>query len=208
MPRIRPTVDPVERLQRVGALAGSQELHRQPGDRADRERGATTGVAVDLGEDEARHRDGGVECLGHGHRLLPDHGVHDEQRLDRLDGRRDAVDLVHQDLVHLEPAGRVEDHHVAAGPPGVRDAAARDVQDGRTGRRGVDRDVEAPAERHQLVHGCGPVRVGGDEQWLTALLRDVPRELRGGCRLARTLETDERHDRRAAVEPETRGRRR
>ena len=44
----------VEGLQGVGLLAGPEELDREPGDRADGQRGAAAGVAVDLREDQAR----------------------------------------------------------------------------------------------------------------------------------------------------------
>ena len=43
----------VEGLQSIGALTGADELDRQAGDGADRERRATAGVAVELGQDEA-----------------------------------------------------------------------------------------------------------------------------------------------------------
>ena len=44
----------VEHLEGVGLLAGAQELDRDAGHGADRERRAAAGVAVDLGQDEAR----------------------------------------------------------------------------------------------------------------------------------------------------------
>ena len=78
----------VEDLERVGLLAGAQELDRDAGDGRDRERRAAAGVAVDLGEDQAGDRDGRGERLGDADGLLAGHRVDDEQRLDRLDGRR------------------------------------------------------------------------------------------------------------------------
>ena len=65
----------------------------------DRQRRAAAGVAVDLGQDQAGHRDGGDERLGDGDGLLAGHRVDDEQRLDRLDRRVDRGDLGHQRLV-------------------------------------------------------------------------------------------------------------
>ena len=53
----------VEDLERVGLLAGAQELDRDAGDGGDRERRAAAGVAVDLGQDQAGDRDGGDERL-------------------------------------------------------------------------------------------------------------------------------------------------
>ena len=89
----------VEDLERVGLLAGAQELDRDAGDRADRERRAAAGVAVDLGEDQAGHGHRGGERLGDRDGLLAGHRVDDEQRLDRLDRGVDRGDLGHQRLV-------------------------------------------------------------------------------------------------------------
>ena len=84
----------VEDLERVGLLAGAEELDREPGDGRDAERGAAAGVAIDLGQDEAGDRHRGDERLGDGDGLLAGHGIDDEQRLDRLDRRVDRRDLL------------------------------------------------------------------------------------------------------------------
>ena len=84
----------------------------------------------------------------------------------------------------------------------VSSAPLRDVDGRRARGRPVDRDVERPPERLELVGGGGPVRVRGDEERSAAELDDVPRELRRGRRLARALEADQRDDRRVALEPE------
>ena len=78
----------VEDLEGVGLLAGAHELDRDAGDGRDRERRAAAGVAVDLGQDQAGDGHRGGERLGDGDGLLAGHRVDDEQRLDRLDGRR------------------------------------------------------------------------------------------------------------------------
>ena len=89
----------VEDLERVGLLAGPEELHRNTGDRADREGRAPPGVAVDLGHDEARHRHRGSERLRDRDRLLAGHCVDHEQRLDGVHRLLDGRDLAHQRLV-------------------------------------------------------------------------------------------------------------
>ena len=76
-----------------------------------------------------------------------------------------------------EPAGGVEDHDVADLALGGLDATAGDVDDRRPDGRPVDRDVEALAERLELVGGGRAVRVGGDEERPAAELDDVPGEL-------------------------------
>ncbi len=80
----------IERLERVHLLAGADELDRNAGDRPDRERRATAGVAVHLGQDQTADAEALVEGLRQRHRFLTGHGVGDEQdfgRLDRCPGR-------------------------------------------------------------------------------------------------------------------------
>ena len=192
----------MEDLERVGLLAGAEELDRDAGDRRDRERSAAAGVAVDLGQDQAGDRHGGRERLGDRDGLLAGHGIDHEQCLDRLDRGVDGGDLGHQRLVEREPAGGVEDHHVADLALGRLDPAAHDVDDRGPDRRPVDGDVEALAERLELVGRGRPVGVGGDEQRAAPELDHVPRELGARGRLARALEADHRHDRRVARQVE------
>ena len=71
----------MEQLERVGLLAGAEELDRQAGHGADGQRGAAAGVAVDLGQDEPGQRHGAVERLGDRDRLLAGHRVDHEERL-------------------------------------------------------------------------------------------------------------------------------
>ena len=192
----------MEDLQRVGLLAGAEELDRDAGDGGDGQRRAAAGIAVDLGQDQAGDGHRGHERLRHGDGLLAGHGVDDEQRLDRLDGGVDGGDLGHQRLVDGQAPGGVEDDDVADLALGGLDAAADDVDDGGPGRRAVDRDVEALAERLELVGGGRAVRVGGDEQGPAAELDDVAGELGGRGRLAGALQADHRDDGRVARQVE------
>ena len=154
----------MEHLEGVGLLAGAQELDRDAGDGRDRERRAAAGVAVDLGQDQAGDGHGGDERLRDRDRLLAGHRIDHEQGLDRLDRGVDLGDLGHERLVDGEAAGRVEDDDVADLALGGLDAAAGDVGHARADGRAVDRDVERPAERLELVGGGGPIRVRRDEQ--------------------------------------------
>ena len=104
-----------------------REHDRLAGDLPHRQRGATAGVAVELGEHHAGEPDAVAERLGRGHRVLADHRVDDEQGLVRLHGVADVGGLLHQLGVDAEPAGGVDDHDVVVLLDGVRDAAAGDV---------------------------------------------------------------------------------
>ena len=142
------------------------------------------------------------ERLRDGHRLLADHGIHDQQRLGRLHDLGDTPDLGHERLVDAQAAGRVEDDHVAAGALRLGDAAARDIHDGGARRRAVDRDIEGRAEGLELIDGGGSIGVGCHEQRLAALAHDVAGQLGGGGGLAGALEADQRDDRGRPVEAE------
>src|SRR5581483_5138497 len=127
-----------------------------------------------------------------------DHRVHDEVALVRLDELVDPLQLVHQLLVDLEPAGGVEDHGVVERPLGLRHGVAAHVH--RVGLLAVDRDVDLLAERLELLDGPGPLEVRRGEHRLAAAVAERQRQLRRGGRLARALEAAE-HEYDRAVRP-------
>ena len=152
----------MEDLELIDLLADGGELDRLAGDRLDGERGAAARVAVELRQDDAVERDPLLERLGDVDRLLTRHRIEDEEDVERLDGVADARELVHQRLVDVEPAGRVDDDDVEA----VRLRALEPVHGGldrdpasRCGRRGSD----LLAELLELVDRGGPLQVGRDE---------------------------------------------
>ena len=102
----------MERLQRIGLLAHTDELDRFAGDVAHRQCGTTAGIAVRLGEDHAGERQRLVEGLGRIGGILTGHGIHHEQGLDRLDGGVEMLDLVHHVAVDVQATGGIDDHHV------------------------------------------------------------------------------------------------
>ena len=192
----------MEDLERVGLLAGAEELDRDAGHGRDAERGAAAGIAIDLGQDEPGHGHRRDEGLRDADGLLAGHGIDDEERLDRLDGRVHGRDLLHEGLVDAEPPGGVEDHDIADLALGGLDALTGDVGDAGADRGTVDRDVELLAERLELIGGGRTVRVRGHEQRPAALLDDVAGELGRARGLARALEADHRHDGRVAGQVE------
>ena len=83
----------------------------------DRQRGAAAGVAVELGHDHAVELQRLVERLGAVDGVLAGHRVDHQVDLVGTDAAVDHRELVHQLGVDVQPAGRVEDHHVGARSP-------------------------------------------------------------------------------------------
>ena len=104
----------VELFERVEMLADADELDRHAGHVLDREGRAAAGVAVELGQDDAVEFERVVERLGAVDRVLAGHAVDDQVDLVRHALAVDLLELVHQLVVDVQPAGRVEDHRVGA----------------------------------------------------------------------------------------------
>ena len=79
----------VEDVEVLELLAGGREQDRLAGDLPDRQRGATAGVAVELGQHDAGEADAVAERLGGGDRVLADHRVEHEEDLVGVDGVAD-----------------------------------------------------------------------------------------------------------------------
>jgi hypothetical protein len=185
----------VEQVELVDLLARGREGDRLADHLLDRQGGATTGVAVELGEDDTVERQGGVEGLGHGHRVLAGHGVDDQERVVGARRLGDAADLVHHLGVDGQAAGGVDDAHVAAEAPGLVDARLGGGH--RVAGLAEHRDTHAIAQRAQLLDGGGTLEVGAHQQRVAPLLKEPAGQLgaRGG--LARALEAGhEDHGRR------------
>src|SRR5690606_37470292 len=149
----RETLGP-ELLELVERLAHAEELDRLAGDLLDRQRSATTRVAVELRHDHAVDVEALVERVGDVHLVLTGHRVEDEEDVRGRDRLVDVVELLHQGLVDRESAGGVEDDDVAALLHRRVDRLATD-RDRILALGGVDRCAELAAERLQLLDGGG-----------------------------------------------------
>ena len=103
----------------------------------------------------------------------PGHRVHHQVDLLGLDAAVDLRQLGHQLLVDVQPAGRVEDEHVAPGGLGL--LHRRLAQGHRVlGRQvGVDGQAELLAEDLQLLDGGGALQVGRHQHRLSPPLLDA-----------------------------------
>ncbi len=158
-----------------------------------RERRAAAGVAVELGEHDAGDVEVFVEGLGGVDRVLAGHRVDDEQDLVRLDRLFDGLELVHERLVDMQAAGRIEEDHVVAVPDGVGDGGLGDIDRVRLPHL-EDRDAELFADDLQLLDGGRAVDIAGDEQRIFVLLFEQPGQLCAVRRFTRALQADQHDD--------------
>ena len=193
----------VEEVEVGHLLAVGGEHDRPAGDRGDRQRGTTAGVAVELGEHDAVVADAVEEGLRGDDGVLADHRVDDEEHLVGRDGVADVGGLLHQLGVDAEAAGGVDDDDVVQRALGLLDRgrrATRDrVADAVAGLGGEDRYADPLAVDLELVDGVGALQVAGDQQRGLALLLEPQRELGGQRRLAGALEAGEHDDGRAGL---------
>ncbi len=106
-----------------------------------------------------------------------------------MDGGLHPLQLVHQLLVHVEPAGGIQKHHVAAVVPGVAESRLGDLH-----RVSLSlfkhRQLQLSPHHLQLFNGGGTVHVaGGQQRALFQLPPHQASQLGGGGGLARALET-------------------
>ena len=186
----------VEGVEVRGLLARAHVADRDARDGLHRQRRATAGVTVELGQDDdAGEGRGFVELSGHIDGLLAESGVGDEEDLVRLEGVAHAADFLHQVAVDLQAAGGVDDDEVCGGGFGFLDQATHHRGD--IGRGAVGAEIEAfvLGEGLELVDGRRAAQVSGDEGGLpdAFLLHEVLGELGGAGGLAGALETDEEH---------------
>ena len=185
----------MERLERVRLLADAHEGDGAARDVTDGERGAAARIAVHLGEDHRVDPDRLVELVGDRDRVLARHRVHDEQHVMGRDLASDRLQLGQERLVDVEPAGGVEDERRQTAARRFLARGPTDLER-RLSLRPGHRDPELSAERPELVHRGGPLRVGGREQRMLPLLAVEAGELGGRRRLAGALEPHQHDDRR------------
>ena len=184
----------MELLERVTLLTHADVLDRFLGRTVDRERRATSRVAVHLREDHTRDAQGVVEALRDAHGVLAGHAVGHEQDLVGLHRVLHAAQLVHHRLIDLEAPGGVDDDHPVAllscqfhtGPHDPHDIGRRAVR--------IHRHIELLPERLELVDGGGTIHVRCHEPHRAPLALELPRELRARRGLPRSLQPDHHDD--------------
>ena len=153
----------MEQLDHVQLLAGTHKLDGLAGGRPDGQGRAAPGVTVQLGQHHAVDAQGIVEGGGGVHRVLAGHGVHHQQDLIGVDGGLNVLQLVHELLVDMEAARRVQQDRVKSVVLGVGQGVPGDLHrvDLPLGKHG---DPQLFSHHLELGDGGGAVYVAGRQQ--------------------------------------------
>src|SRR5260370_1326264 len=116
----------MKHLEVLGFLSGPSETNALAGRHAQRERGAASRVAIQLGEDHPVESDLSAEGLPPLHRLLAGHRVRDEERFGHGDGSLQLLELLHHLGVHMKASPGVQDQYVKQQALGLLHRGARD----------------------------------------------------------------------------------
>ena len=168
MPRIREAIRSGWKYSSWSSFSPTEiELDRPAGDGLHRERRAAARVAVELRHHDAVERDPLLERQRDVDGLLARHRVEHEQHVRRLRLVADSLELLHQLLVDVQAARRVEDDRVDAvlgAAAGRRRARPRPDRCPRRGRREpgsacraarAGRSRPGAAGRRRRAPGCG-----------------------------------------------------
>jgi len=180
----------MEHLEVVDALPYPGELDGGAGHLPRRDGGATPGITVQFGEDQAGDIGLIQEPACHVDGILAGHRIQHEQHLVGVGHLADRRQFLHQVFIYLQPPRGVDDDRIE--PVRTRPF------DGRLDHPGSSRPpvrvhgyAYRSAQRLQLINGSRPLQVGGHQQ------RVLPRRCQatgqfGGCsRLAGALQADQ-----------------
>ena len=180
----------MKRLELVQLFTHTGELDGLAGDGLQAQRRAAARVAVQLGQDGTGDLQRLIEMRGDVHGFLAGGGVEHQQDFLRLHQVAQTNQFLHQRLVNLQPAGGVENQHVAAVRFCEIERFTGDFRNVRFAAFHEDRQFKLFAERVQLVHGRRAINVRRHEQRLAALLLEQSREFAAGSGFAGAVQTD------------------
>ena len=179
----------MERLEVLRLFPHANELDRPARDRLQAQGRTAARVAVKLGQDAARDGQRLIKMRGDVDRLLAGGRVEDEENFLRLDEITQPHQFLHERLVNLQTARRVEDDRGTVVRRREGEGFARDFQHVGFALHHEDRHVELLAEHGELIHGGGAVHIRRHEERGAALLGQQARELAAGSCFARAVQS-------------------
>ena len=148
------------------------------GNRSHRKCGSASGVAVELGQDQAVQPDGIVESLGNANGLLTSGRVGNEQGFPGINKITEAFELTDKIIVHFLAACGIENDDCAVlvvGPLECRFGHLENV--GFAGHGLKNGDIDLLTKRDELFYRCRSDKVTGDQERSPTFLAKVKGQL-------------------------------
>jgi len=184
----------MKNLQRVYFFADADKFERLAHNGPQGQGRSAARVAVHLRHDDAVNADPFVEFRPDIDRILTGHCVRHIQNFGRVDALLDPAELLHQQLVDMQPAGGVDQDNLVPFPSGLFESLRADFYGIAKGAGFKNTGLDLPAENGQLFHRGGPVNVGGHQ--VNPFFRgQQPSQLGGRGRFSAPLQADQ-HNRR------------
>ena len=159
-------------------------------DLAHGEGGATAGVTIEFGQNDAGNPDGVVEVLRNRNGLLTGGGVGDEEGFFGLNELMELLKLFDEEVVDFLATGGVEnDDGGLARFLGFESLFGNFDEVFFTGLGGKDGNFALCTQHLQLLDGGGTVKVASDEEGLAAVFLEAAGELGGGGGLTGTVQS-------------------
>ena len=186
----------MERFERLELLAEADELDGHARHGLDGKRRAAARIAVELRHDDAVEAERLIEALRHIDAFLARHRIDDEQDFVRMHGALDVAELLHELLVNLQAAGRIDDDDVIHVRLRIGHSLVRNLDRILAAFLLENGKAELLADDFELRDGGRTVDVIGHEQRALALLLEREAELADRRRLAGALQARHHDDRR------------
>ena len=180
----------MKQLQAVELLAHAGELDRTAGDLTHRQRGATAGIAIELGQHHAGERQRLAEGARHIHRVLTLHRVNHKQGFGRMQRAMQFGDLAHHGLIDRQPSGGIDNQHIVIVGAGILQRRQCNVQGLGAGLGRKKRRAGLCRHGFELLDGRRPIDVTRHQQGLAPFALNEPLgQLAAGGGFARALQT-------------------
>ena len=144
-------------------FAHADEFDRSAGNSFDGKSGTAAGIAVHLRENNARDAQFFIEGLCDVDGVLTGHGIGHEEDFLGVHGGLQVGKLLHEDFVHVQPAGRIKNHDRGLFCLCLLERLPCDVHGVHVDCGRVVGHAQFLGEDDQLIDGSGTVDVSGNE---------------------------------------------
>ena len=192
----------MEIFKRIQLFASAQKLDRRAGHGPHGKCRTTARIAINARHDNAGDAHLFLESLGGIHRILPGHGIHNQQGFMRLGGGLNLGHFGHQRFINRKAPGSVQHHYIVKLTPRDIHGAGSNFKRALAGDDRQAGHFRAFGQLLQLQLRRRAMHIKRCQQYLFLVApAQAQRDLARGCGLARTLQAHHQNgDRRRRIQ--------